>query len=293
MKQRIITGFFFVLAVLLFMIPGFFQPLILCFFLAIIGILGSFELVRAWSNIGHQINKLLLTAAALSCIPTVVVTEYLSLYEISSQNWLSDLGIGLLCGFTTLIIISLISFYPLIFSQGIGSIKNAVITLLSQLYLAIPLILGTALIILVPRGREWFYLAIITPWICDTSAYFIGSFLGKKKWVPELSPKKTYAGFYGGLAGTVILYLIAFNTVITDILPLVSWRFIAIICLGIANGILAQLGDLSASAIKRYTAIKDFSDILPGHGGALDRFDSTLFVLPSTFIMAVVFALGG
>ncbi|MDR0958414.1 MAG: phosphatidate cytidylyltransferase [Clostridiales bacterium] len=117
----------------------------------------------------------------------------------------------------------------------------------------------------------------------DTGAYITGKLFGKRKLAPNLSPKKTVEGSIGGiiLAGAasavlgVIFYKLGFIDS-TDVM------FFAIV--GTIGGAFSQIGDLAASAIKRRSGIKDFGDILPGHGGVLDRFDSVLFVAPLVYI---------
>ncbi len=293
MKQRIITGFFFVLAVLLFLIPGYFQPLSLCAFLLIISVAGSFELTRAWYHRGHKIKVYSLILASLALIPPVIIAEIARLYISVEANY-TYITWSILSSFIWIAIIGISTFFAYLFKRGLDDLKLAVICFLSQLYLSIPLSLGVVMILFIPRGAIWFYLAILTPWVCDTAAYFVGYFWGNKKWVPELSPKKTFAGFYGGLIGTILLYIIIFNTVFSSLMQdNLVLRYHLIIGGGLINGLLAQLGDLAASTIKRYTGIKDFSNLMPGHGGILDRFDSTFFVLPATFCLALIFTIGG
>ena len=112
---------------------------------------------------------------------------------------------------------------------------------------------------------------IVATYACDTGAYFCGRFLGKHKLNERISPKKTWEGSIGGWIFGVVLSLI-FAYFFIDSLSLVQ--------LLLASGILTitgQIGDLAFSAIKRCFSIKDFSDLLPGHGGVLDRVDSLVF----------------
>ena len=136
----------------------------------------------------------------------------------------------------------------------------------------------------------------------DTFAFFTGKALGKHKLCPKLSPKKTVEGAVGGVVGAVVLgagFLITFERL--TLAPAPSYSFtsagivffggnplitVAIICAVCA--VLSQLGDLTASAIKRRAGVKDFGHIIPGHGGILDRFDSLLFTAPGVYAFMLV-----
>lgn len=137
-------------------------------------------------------------------------------------------------------------------------------------------------------GEYLIWLVFIGAWGTDTFAYTAGMLAGKIKILPDVSPKKTLEGFIGGLAGCAclfVLYGLYLKGQMQPALPL--YHFIA---LGIACGVLSQIGDWSASAFKRYTGIKDYGRIMPGHGGVLDRFDSILFIAPVVyFYMLFVF----
>lgn len=114
----------------------------------------------------------------------------------------------------------------------------------------------------------YLWIVMIATYVSDTGAWFVGIHFGRHKMNPRLSPKKSWEGFFGGwILGTVASGLLVF------ILP-VSHFFGCILCL--TCPVLAELGDLALSAIKRQFKIKDFSNLLPGHGGILDRIDSLL-----------------
>ena len=121
-------------------------------------------------------------------------------------------------------------------------------------------------------------------WIADTGAYFSGVALGKHKLCPEISPKKTIEGFIGGILTTGIVYAVAFGVRFGFIVQNVLIAFI----LGIVCAVIGTLGDLSASMVKRQIGFKDYGNIMPGHGGLMDRFDSVLFVLPTFYAFIAV-----
>ena len=136
---------------------------------------------------------------------------------------------------------------------------------------------------------------LLSIWIYDNFAYFTGVQYGKNRIFPKLSPKKTFEGiiggliynfFLGGAMGVIIIYINHEISLITINILLI---FLKMGLLGTVIGITAQFGDLFESFFKRYLNIKDFSNILGGHGGFLDRFDSILFVYPVIFfIMSMV-----
>jgi phosphatidate cytidylyltransferase len=147
------------------------------------------------------------------------------------------------------------------------------VTLLGFLY--IPVFLGY--IVLVNNkinGNYLVWLIFISSWLCDTAAYYTGRLFGKNKLCPEISPKKTKEGAIGGFLGSTIacgILGIIFHKLGVNI-PIYNYFIIGSLC-----GVFCQFGDLVASAIKRFVGVKDYSHLIPGHGGILDRFDSILF----------------
>ncbi len=125
-------------------------------------------------------------------------------------------------------------------------------------------------------GDIYIWLVFIIAWGTDTFAYAVGNLFGNKKLCPKLSPNKTLEGSIGGILGSVLLTCL--YTKILGINPI--WKYII---LSIIGSIVAQLGDLTASKIKRLSDVKDFGFIIPGHGGVLDRFDSILFTAPLVY----------
>jgi phosphatidate cytidylyltransferase len=125
-----------------------------------------------------------------------------------------------------------------------------------------------------PMGREWLILALIVVWANDILAYFAGKYFGKKLFFETVSPKKTWEGFFGGLAGGLAFAAVYAYCYLPDETPFV------LIGISLALGIAAALGDLCESLVKRATDTKDSGTILPGHGGFMDRFDGVLFAMP-------------
>ncbi len=123
-------------------------------------------------------------------------------------------------------------------------------------------------------GLEFVVYCLLVVWTTDSGAYFVGRKLGKNKLWPEISPKKTVEGFVGGIVIAVI-----FAVGMQAIYPFAN-GYVSLIFITIFASIIGQMGDLVESAIKRHFDVKDSGNILPGHGGILDRFDSLLFVVP-------------
>jgi len=119
----------------------------------------------------------------------------------------------------------------------------------------------------------WIVLTLAVPWMADSGAYFVGKFLGKHKLCPSVSPKKTIEGSIGGILTTcLVLYLL---NAYCGLLPNYS-----VFIIGVVISIVGQIGDLIESLIKRFCGVKDSGNILPGHGGILDRFDSIMLAAP-------------
>ncbi|HEY3801887.1 MAG TPA: phosphatidate cytidylyltransferase [Kofleriaceae bacterium] len=136
------------------------------------------------------------------------------------------------------------------------------------------------------RGGDTVLLVLIVAWLADTGGYFAGRFLGKSKLYEAVSPKKTWAGAYGGIAGSIV-GVIALKFIHASWL---QWSDVALIA--IPGGILGQLGDLAESLIKRSVGVKDSGALLPGHGGILDRIDAVLFIAPYVYGYLLLRGLG-
>lgn len=128
-------------------------------------------------------------------------------------------------------------------------------------------------------GLECLIITFCGAWLADTGAYFAGTFFGKHKLCPEISPKKTVEGLLGGIISNALLMMLV-GYIVSLIRTDVSVGYTRLAIAGVICAILGLIGDLLASLVKRSCGIKDFGKIMPGHGGALDRFDSVVFVAP-------------
>ena len=126
------------------------------------------------------------------------------------------------------------------------------------------------------RGGILIWLILITAFGTDIVAYFVGRAIGKHKLCPKISPNKTVEGAVGGLIASGVFCAVFGLLLLPDML-------IHCIIIGVLGGVFAQLGDLTASIFKRQLGIKDFSSLIPGHGGIMDRGDSIFFTAPMVY----------
>lgn len=146
----------------------------------------------------------------------------------------------------------------------------------------LPRILATA-----NFGKFTLLFVFIAAWLSDTGAYFAGRFFGRHKLAPTISPKKTVEGAVGGVVSSVV-FCLAYGWGLTAILDFhVSFGLVA--AAAVVASILGQVGDLLASMIKRECGIKDFGNIMPGHGGMMDRCDSVVLIGPFLYYFICMF----
>ncbi|WP_059105198.1 phosphatidate cytidylyltransferase [Shouchella shacheensis] len=135
----------------------------------------------------------------------------------------------------------------------------------------------------VPEVGMWlvfFVIALI--WTTDSGAYFIGKAMGKRKLWPDISPNKTIEGSLGGVGAAVVIGTIFY--VSYPVFP----NYITALLVILVTSVFGQLGDLVESALKRHYAVKDSGNVLPGHGGVLDRFDSLIYVMPILHLLQLI-----
>ncbi|MBO4337420.1 MAG: phosphatidate cytidylyltransferase [Lachnospiraceae bacterium] len=142
-----------------------------------------------------------------------------------------------------------------------------------------------------PLGAHVVWLIFCASWGCDTCAYCVGMLIGKHKLAPVLSPKKSIEGAVGGVAGAALIgFIYAFCLLKFSKADAMGetylWAFPLISALG---SVLSQCGDLAASGIKRDHELKDYSNLIPGHGGIMDRFDSVIVTAPLIYYLSLMF----
>ncbi|MEO0248308.1 MAG: phosphatidate cytidylyltransferase, partial [candidate division WOR-3 bacterium] len=160
---------------------------------------------------------------------------------------------------------------PIAINLGVGLLGAFYVGWLFSFLIRLRLVEGTRLLLGYPveQGAVLLFWLFITIWIGDTAAYFVGRAFGRRKLAPLLSPSKTVEGTIAHLLSSLVVRLVLANGL--------GFTLLQGGLIGVGVGILGQIGDLFKSAFKRALGIKDFGNLLPGHGGVLDRFDSLLF----------------
>lgn len=136
------------------------------------------------------------------------------------------------------------------------------------------------------NGQYLFLLIFISAWISDTGAYFTGVLFGKHKLIPDVSPKKTVEGAVGGLVFCVAAFIL-FGVIMQKLYDLTP-NYIILGCLGLVMSVVSMCGDLVASLVKRQYGLKDYSKLIPGHGGIMDRFDSIIATASVLYVLLSV-----
>lgn len=259
MLKRVVVGAILMLFFLfVLLLGGWYQ----CAALSLAALLSAYELRRALRQSGRNIF----------IIPAYVfAASYAAAYRLFGEK--AVFLIWLACAL-------------LACSERVFNPKRATQDTLMGLSLLIyPGALYASLMLVAEQGdfaasRLGLFSACAMPLMGDTFAYFIGVLLGKRKLCPELSPNKTVAGGIGGLIGGMAGGLLAF--LLQRFYP-VGMPLLSLLALGLMCGAIGQVGDLFASAIKRFTGVKDYGYIFPGHGGMMDRLDSVLFCAPIVY----------
>jgi phosphatidate cytidylyltransferase len=166
--------------------------------------------------------------------------------------------------------------------RGTPSIEAAANTLLAVLYVGWLLGYGILLHHTSPRGDELVLFLVGVTWVGETSAYLVGSSMGRHKLAPVISPKKTVEGAVAQVLASIL------TAAVLGAWLLPSCGTIAMLAGGALLGIVGQVGDLAESAIKRSVGTKDTGGLIPGHGGVLDRIDSLLFNLPAFYYFTLL-----
>ena len=146
-----------------------------------------------------------------------------------------------------------------------------------------------SLIRYINNGKFILFLVFIASWVTDTFAYLTGTLIGKHKLIPEVSPKKTVEGAIGGTLSAVLFFPL-FGFVVGAVSGGdVKANYLVLVIYAVILAVVAQIGDLLASLIKREYKIKDYGSLLPGHGGIMDRFDSVMSVSVLTMLLCMIY----
>lgn len=160
------------------------------------------------------------------------------------------------------------------------NIKKSIGILFGVIYIVVGIQSIVYVRILFENGLVYSFLIFVITVVCDSMAYFTGKLFGKTKLCPDVSPNKTIEGSVGGVIFTIIACIVYGN--------MFSLNISFMVFVGFLGSIICQIGDLMASKLKRLVKIKDFSNLIPGHGGVLDRLDSALMVSQFIFFTVLV-----
>ncbi len=175
------------------------------------------------------------------------------------------------------ILMALYIFAVSLFSKGKFPIELAGLTFMTEFYISGGFVSIVLLRDFQDIGIYLFMLIFVGAWITDIFAYFVGRFFGKHKLIPDISPKKTVEGSIGGIVFCSIFFVL-YGFVLSIFTDIASGSYIVLAVVGVIISVVAQIGDLTMSQIKRKFNVKDYGKIMPGHGGILDRFDSIIAV---------------
>ncbi|MCR4672676.1 MAG: phosphatidate cytidylyltransferase [Lachnospiraceae bacterium] len=261
-KKRLISGAILLAAVIVLIVIG---RLPLFIFNFAIGIIGLFEFYRT-----RGVEK-----DFLAILGYIIAAGYM-ISVLTAYSYAPVMG---LAGSVLILMAAYVIKYPQYRSDDIFFILGGILYIpftLSFIYLSRNLAAGACVTALI----------FISAWGNDTCAYCVGMKFGKKKIFPELSPKKSLEGLIGGIAGAALLGLI-FGAIFNKFLSFSIHPAFACMIICAVAGFISVLGDLTASAIKRESGVKDYGNLIPGHGGVMDRFDSLTFAAPAVYIAAI------
>ncbi len=260
--KRITSGLLgFPLVLIIFLLGN---KIIVDIALAIIALLAMNEYFNAIKKVARPVKWLGYVSCFSIAFIHVIPQEYLNM-------------VVTLCVPTILIIL----FAQVIATDMKTSFKDITYTFIGIFYVVF-FIMFVAFINGMPKGNILIWYAILAAWGTDIFAYFIGKSFGKHKF-SKVSPKKSIEGCVGGTIGSVLLMLI--YTYIINQSFSTNYSYLYITGIGILLSLVGQIGDFAASSIKRYVDIKDYSNLIPGHGGMLDRIDSLIFLSPFAYAL--------
>lgn len=239
--------------------------------IAVISVIGMNEL--------YKIFKIEKTGMAILAYILAAVYE--------AMIWFT--GVSLIPAFIFLALLALLVLF--VFTYPRYKVKDVMVVLFGLVYVTI--MLSFMFLVRVLEGGSYLvWLIFVSAFGNDTMAYCTGLLLGKHKLCPVLSPKKSIEGFIGGIVFAGIfgaIYGLIFGSHLT--LFNAPWLSCGILCL--VAGAISVVGDLAASGIKRDYGIKDYGNLIPGHGGILDRFDSIIITAPIVFFMVMLLSITG
>ena len=274
MKQRFLSSVAIVVVMLL--IAVFSGYIVYPISLAAMAVMAVFEILRV---IGAHKNYLL-SVPALIFAPVFPIIAYF----VESDKIIYFLLALASCIFVYMLYLMAVS----VFSRG-----KIAFSRIAEVFTAVTYVSVSASSLSLIRylddkfGLFMAVLAFIIPWMCDVFAYICGSLFGKHKLIPEISPKKTVEGAIGGIVFSA-LFCLLYGFVLDLIFADIKVNYLVLLLFGAILSVVSQLGDLIASLIKREYGAKDYSNLIPGHGGIMDRFDSVFSVSTILMILCIL-----
>ena len=265
MLTRIIVGA--ILAVTLITVMFFLPPVCLALVVCLIVTVGSRELLRA-IQVPTGNGMYILTAVSAGIIPL----GYL-------------LGHGMQVTYAAMLLLVAALFFIAIRGYNRDEPLDFKSLMVCQFGgLVIPVLLS-ALIQLrcMEHGKYLIFLPVLSAWLTDVGAYFVGVFFGKHKGITKVSPKKSLEGYIGGIVFGSLVMLV-YGLALRQLVGL-NINLAVMAVYGLVGSAMTELGDLTFSLIKRQHGIKDYGTVFPGHGGMLDRFDSMIFAAPTMLLL--------
>lgn len=238
-------------------------------FISIVAIMSLHEFYKAFKGKAEPIQWPGYITAGLICFIHLIPNEFI------------------LQSITLIILLNvLVLFVQVVVTSMRRNITDIAISLLGLCYIVFFLMFAPLIRDSLENGKILIWYVFFTAWGTDIFAYVIGKKIGKHKFT-EISPNKSIEGCVAGLFGSIIMCM-AYTFVCNSIWN-VNISYLYIFGVSIFLSVISQIGDLSASAIKRHCGIKDFSNLIPGHGGLLDRIDSVIFILPfAYFLLSII-----
>ena len=284
MKTRIITACF-ILAV---MIPVliFSHTAVYPIALSVFAVIGVFEMLRVFGS-----EKRLALAIPAYIMAAAFPTVHFFV-GIDSKDYILLLMSAIFAYLLYVMGVGVFSGGRLVPGEGKTEGENTLsVSRIGEVFMTVTYIVvsftALSMIRYTENGGKIFMLVFIVAWGCDTAAYFVGSLIGRHKLIPAVSPKKTVEGSIGGIL-FAILFCVLYGLVIESLTE-VSANYVVLAISGAVLAVVSQVGDLIASLIKREHGVKDYSNLMPGHGGIMDRFDSILAVSTPLMFICLVF----
>lgn len=281
---RTLSGAVLLLVILGAMWVGFYGFLALLLFITVVGTWEFYTLAKAK---GYEPQRGLGVAIALLFY---VATAMLSTMAIDSVKQFTDndtiitwVSIMIILG----VVLVAIIFVAEVFRNRTTPIANVATTIAGVGYVALPMALMTIVPMLIGGHGNWraiyFLLYLFLVWGNDVFAYLAGVIMGRHKMCERLSPKKSWEGFVGGVLGSLVVGVVA--------ACVLNGSYIMWLGLALVVSLSSVVGDLVESMFKRDAGVKDSGNIMPGHGGILDRFDAFIISVPFAFVYLIIYAL--